>query len=112
MNKRLLFNVFCVIILAVAGVGTVKAFNANIYASQSKLSNGKWVKIAIPEDGMYEISFNELHQMGFRNPQNVNLYGTGGHPSARYLMAMPSTTSSKCLAKYMATSCASMPAVR
>ncbi|MBR5118813.1 MAG: type IX secretion system sortase PorU [Muribaculaceae bacterium] len=85
MNKRLLFNVFCVIILAVAGVGTVKAFNANIYASQSKLSNGKWVKIAIPEDGMYEISFNELHQMGFRNPQNVNLYGTGGHPISEIL---------------------------
>ena len=85
MNKRLLFNILCVIALALAGTGTIKAFSAINYAKTSKLSSGKWIKIIIPEDGMYEITFNELRQMGFRNPQNVTLYGTGGHALSEIL---------------------------
>ncbi|MBR5640220.1 MAG: type IX secretion system sortase PorU [Muribaculaceae bacterium] len=80
MNKRLLFNVLCVIALFVAGIGSAKAFPSKNYATTSKLNRGKWVKIAIPEDGIYEITFSELKQMGFTNPQKVNIYGTGGHP--------------------------------
>ena len=68
MNKRLLFNVFCVIALMVAGFSTTMAFPVKNYATESKLNKGKWVKIKIPEDGIYEITFEELRQMGFANP--------------------------------------------
>lgn len=55
------------------------SFQANIYSTSSVLSSGKWVKIEIPEDGVYEISSDELAQMGFNDINNVALYGYGGH---------------------------------
>ena len=55
------------------------------YATESKLNKGKWVKIKIPEDGIYEITFEELRQMGFANPQNVTVWGSGGHPISEVL---------------------------
>ena len=41
------------------------AFNTSIYATQSKLATGKWVKIMIPESGVYQITYTELRAMGF-----------------------------------------------
>ena len=55
------------------------AFDASVYATQSKLATGKWVKISIPENGVYEITYNELRQMGFTHPARVHVYGTGGN---------------------------------
>lgn len=52
---------------------------AERYVRQSKLSNGRWVKIAITSDGMYQLTRTALQNMGFRNPDNVHLYGYGGH---------------------------------
>lgn len=49
------------------------------YASQSVLSTGKWVKIAISSDGVYQLTATDLRSMGFSNPENVRLYGYGGH---------------------------------
>ncbi len=49
------------------------------YARSSVLASGKWVKISIPEDGMYRLTRSALQSMGFSNPDNVRLYGYGGH---------------------------------
>lgn len=49
------------------------------YTRQSRLAEGKWVKISIKEDGMYRLTRSALQKMGFKNPQNVHLYGHGGH---------------------------------
>ena len=49
------------------------------YARQSRLATGKWVKISIQEDGMYRLTRASLQKMGFKNPDNVHLYGYGGH---------------------------------
>lgn len=49
------------------------------YTRQSKLSTGKWVKIAIVDDGIIQLSRTGLQRMGFKNPDNVHLYGYGGH---------------------------------
>lgn len=49
------------------------------YARHSKLSVGRWVKIGIQEDGMYRLTRESLSKMGFSNPDNVHLYGYGGH---------------------------------
>ena len=60
---------------------TAFTMQASIYSftSNSKLANGKWVKIAITEDGVYQLTFDELAQMGFSNPQSVRIYGKGGY---------------------------------
>lgn len=55
------------------------AFPSSKYATSSRLSSGRWVKISIPADGVYEITQEELAQMGFSNPASVKVYGNGGH---------------------------------
>ena len=55
------------------------AYSPSKYATTSKLSTGKWVKIAIPENGVYEITEQELKDMGFSNINQVHIYGNGGH---------------------------------
>ena len=69
----------CAVLLALMGAGNAAAFNASKYATQSRLATGKWVKISIPETGMYEITYDELRAMGFSNPSQVRLYGNGGY---------------------------------
>ncbi len=55
------------------------AFDASHFATQSKLATGKWVKITIPETGIYELTYDELQEMGFAQPENVRVYGQGGN---------------------------------
>ena len=52
---------------------------AERYASNSVLSQGRWVKIGITEDGVYRLTPAALQQMGFSDPSRVKLYGYGGH---------------------------------
>lgn len=49
------------------------------YVRRSRLADGRWVKISINEDGMYCLTRASLLKMGFKNPDNVHLYGYGGH---------------------------------
>ena len=79
MCKLKKLQVACVALLALLCAGNAAAFDVSKYASQSKLATGKWVKISIPENGMYEITYNELREMGFSNPSQVRLYGQGGY---------------------------------
>lgn len=45
------------------------------YADHSLLSSGKWVKIRVKNEGVYQITKSDLSKMGFSNPANVRLYG-------------------------------------
>ena len=54
-------------------------FPSTHFAPNSVLASGKWVKIAIPADGVYELTEQELHEMGFNDINNVQVYGQGGH---------------------------------
>ncbi len=45
------------------------------YATNSMLSEGKWVKIRVEKAGLYQITNSSLRSMGFSNPANVRLYG-------------------------------------
>ena len=73
------FQLTIAIILALVCGHYASAFSPSDYATTSKLSQGKWVKISVPEDGMYEITYAELEAMGFSDPTQVRVYGTGGH---------------------------------
>ena len=75
--------------VAVMGSQLAHAYNPAIYATRSKLATGKWVKIAIPETGMYEITYDELYAMGFSNPSQVKLYGNGGNRISEILSPSP-----------------------
>ena len=49
--------------------------SSRTYTEHSVLKSGKWLKISIEEDGIYEISFSELENYGFTEPQNLSLFG-------------------------------------
>lgn len=48
------------------------------YVANSVLASGKWVRIAVKENGVHKITDSELKRMGFKNPAKVRLYGYGG----------------------------------
>ena len=79
MRKLTKFKVACVAMVAVLCASYASAFNASIYATRSKLASGKWVKVTIPENGVYEITYDELLEMGFSSPDKVHVYGVGGN---------------------------------
>ena len=49
------------------------------YVENSVLANGKWVLVAVKENGVHKITHSELKKMGFSNPANVRIFGYGGH---------------------------------
>ncbi len=55
------------------------ALSTSHFASKSKLATGKWVKIALPQSGVYELTYTQLKEMGFDSPQQVRVYGSGGN---------------------------------
>lgn len=48
------------------------------YAQHSVLSSGKWVRIRVNKEGVYQLTKSFLASAGFSNPANVKLYGYGG----------------------------------
>jgi hypothetical protein len=54
--------------------------DGSLYATQSALSEGKWVKISVSETGFYKLTFADLKKMGFSNPEKVSVHGYGGWP--------------------------------
>ena len=48
------------------------------YAEHSVLSQGKWVKIHVSEEGIYQLSASQLSKMGFTDINQIKVYGYGG----------------------------------
>ena len=51
------------------------------FATTSRLATGTWVKVSLDgtEDGIYQITYDQLMKMGFEHPEKVGVYGYGGH---------------------------------
>ena len=45
------------------------------YADSSLLAFGRWVKIQVKNEGVYELTKSKLLSLGFTNPEKVRLYG-------------------------------------
>lgn len=55
-----------------------KAEQRTRYAAHSVLAQGKWVKIRVEKEGLYQLTDQQLRDMGFADPTRVKLYGYGG----------------------------------
>ncbi len=44
----------------------------------SVLSSGNWYKIKITTGGIYKLTYEDIADMGFTDPQNIRIYGNGG----------------------------------
>ena len=84
MNNNMRLNLnrkWMLAILVVTGLMnySAMALPANTFASSSLLSSGRWVRIAVDRDGVYQLTQEELSQMGFSDINQVKVYGFGGH---------------------------------
>lgn len=48
------------------------------YAGNSMLSEGRWMKVRVDDDGIFFLSNADLKSMGFNDPAKVKVYGYGG----------------------------------
>ena len=48
------------------------------YAESSVLSSGDWYKIQVEQSGIHKITYEQLIEMGIKNPANVSVFGYGG----------------------------------
>ena len=57
------------------------AQSSHVFAPNSGLAEGRWIKIALDgnEDGIYQITYNQLNTLGFKHIENVGVFGFGGH---------------------------------
>ncbi len=79
MHKRSINKILGLVLAITALMPNALAFAPSHYATQSKLANGKWVKIKISTSGVHQITAQELSAMGFSNPSAVKIYGSGGN---------------------------------
>ncbi|MDO4970748.1 MAG: type IX secretion system sortase PorU [Bacteroidales bacterium] len=78
MRKLHLTSFLAVAVTCLALSQSAMALSPAHYARNSKLANGKWIKIKVANTGVHEITAEELSEMGFSNPDNVRIYGSGG----------------------------------
>lgn len=86
-TKKLLLKAAVIIMAATCCMQSAQAFSSSHFAKQSKLASGRWVKIAIPQTGVYQLTADDLSKMGFSNPDNVRVYGNGGYMMSEQLDA-------------------------
>ena len=54
------------------------AETASRYADHSVLASGRWVRISIPETGIYQLTNSLIREAGFDDLSKVKVYGYGG----------------------------------
>ena len=77
MNNKVLQYLICTLLAACTTL-SIAALDVNHFAQSSRLAQGRWVKVAVTQTGMYEIDQEQLAEMGFSDPQRVKVYGYGG----------------------------------
>lgn len=54
------------------------AFDLTHYCDTSRLAKGKWVKVAVSESGIYQITASDASKWGFSDLSRVRVFGYGG----------------------------------
>jgi len=72
MKKSLLITLAAITLQAIPGMSQQR------YADHSVLATGQWVKIRIPETGIYMLTDELISSAGFSDPSKVKVYGYGG----------------------------------
>lgn len=75
--RNITARLIAVIMAAIVGFGSVRAMDASRHAPNSKLAQGKWVKISVANSGVHFLSKQSLASMGFSTPLSVRIYGYG-----------------------------------
>lgn len=73
--------------LLVISTGSVQALEKSYYAPASKLAEGKWVKIAVKESGIYQITADDILTWGLGSDlSQIHVFGYGGAPLSEKML--------------------------
>ena len=67
-----------IIYLLLLCISVPVAAQSSRYAESSVLSSGDWYKIQVDQTGIYKLTYEQLVDMGVKNPANVSVFGYGG----------------------------------
>ena len=59
------------------------ALPVETYAASSVLASGRWVKVSVPQTGLYAIPASTLSSWGFRDLSRARVYGYGAFRGGR-----------------------------
>lgn len=66
------------VLAAILAAMPLGALPPDTYATDSRLAAGRWIKVRVPESGLYRISATTLRSWGFSSPAGVRVHGYGG----------------------------------
>ncbi len=78
MRTKIYLSILFALLFQLGSMKILHAQTIHTYAENSVLSEGKWAKIKIPETGIYKLTYDEIRNMGFSNPEKVRIFGFGG----------------------------------
>lgn len=71
-------STFKILSAAAVAIACLTPATAQTFTHKSILSEGKWTKVGVTATGLYEITYEQLAEMGFEDPASVAVYGQGG----------------------------------
>ena len=75
-TTSLLMRLAAVILLA-GTTAMAWGFDSSHFAQSSRLAQGRWVKVAVDESGIYQITASDAQKWGFHDLSRVKVYGFG-----------------------------------
>ena len=76
-----------VLVMACCCTATVQALDKSYYAEASKLASGKWVKIAVEESGVYQITADDIRAWGLGSDlTKIHVFGYGGRQLSEVML--------------------------
>ena len=78
--------VVCLALLAICNI-SMQALDKDYYAPVSKLAEGQWVKIAVSESGIYQITADDILTWGLGSDlSQIHIFGYGGAPLSETML--------------------------
>ena len=62
---------------------SASALQESYYTTKSLLAEGHWAKVKVTQNGINQLTYEQLRQAGFDNPEKVTVYGFGGNLLAK-----------------------------
>lgn len=85
-KKKSLARILSLMILTGMAM-SAHAFSLSHYCDTSRLATGKWVKVAVSESGIYQITTSDASKWGFNDLSRVRIFGYGGEQLSDTLRA-------------------------
>lgn len=87
MVKYFIRLIVCLAVLAITA-GSAEALDKHYYAPASKLAEGQWVKIAVKESGICQITADDISNWGLGSDlSQIHVFGYGGAPLSEVMLS-------------------------